>query len=187
MKAYPDKTLVLMDLDCIVSDSVSPVANIRGDVGITIIARNVPGRLDRRWRVGADRRWRHYLAVEASSRVVVFGPTPGAQQFAEAWRDQVATSHVNHDEHSQIWAFLNSPGVRFDFIPVKYSGREVGQIEGAVIAHDSAHNKLKIKSQRGLSGFLKALERRFFRTGRTRALRRQLQTQVGETVLRGSP
>jgi hypothetical protein len=177
MDAYPDKTVVLMDLDCIVHGDIAPVVDVAGDVGITVIARNIPGRLDRRWRAGFDKRWRHQIAVECSSRVVVFKPTPGARAFAEAWRQQVATSFVNHDEHSQVWAYLRSSGagVEFRFIDARYSGREIGQLAGAVIEHDSEHNRLRAKKRNGLQESLKAFERRFLRTGRTRARRRHLQ------------
>src|SRR5262245_16514772 len=35
MAQYPDKTLMLMDLDCVVHGDISPVVDIPGDVGIT--------------------------------------------------------------------------------------------------------------------------------------------------------
>src|SRR5215468_761973 len=43
MAMYPDKTLVLMDLDCCVHGDISPMVDMPGDVGITVIARNLPG------------------------------------------------------------------------------------------------------------------------------------------------
>lgn len=95
---------------------IEPVAQIRGDVGIVVIARNVRRR----------RRWAQWLAVECSSRVVVFRPTDGARSFARTWADTIETSIVNHDEHSMAWAYLSSPGVHFDYIPQEYSGRELG-------------------------------------------------------------
>jgi hypothetical protein len=70
-----------MDLDCIVHGNISPVVDVPGDVGITVIARNLPGRIDRRWRVGEDRRWRQQIGVECSSHVVVFKPRSGACAF----------------------------------------------------------------------------------------------------------
>lgn len=176
MDAYPGKTLVLMDVDCIVQGDIAPVTNgISGDVGITVFARNVPGRMDRRLRVGADRCWRHHIAVECSSRVVVFKPTAGARAFALAWRHVIATSHVNHDEHSMVWAYLLRPDVSFTFIDIRYSGRDVGQVPDAVICHDSEHNKINAARCSGLQEMLKGLERRYLRTGRTKALNRQLQ------------
>src|SRR5262245_6180750 len=155
MGMYPDTTLVLMDLDCIVHGDIAPVVDVGGDVGVTVIARNIPGRVDRRWRVGEDRRWRHQIAVECSSRVVVFKPTPGACAFALKWREQVVNSIVNHDEHSMVWAFLHSAGVSFDYIDARYSGREVAQLPGAVIEHASEHQKLKAQQRGSLHEILK--------------------------------
>jgi hypothetical protein len=175
MGLYPDTTLVLMDLDCIVHGDISPVVDVPGDVGITVIARNIPGRIDRRWRVGPDRRWRHQIAVECSSRVAVFKPTPGACAFALNWRQQVVNSVVNHDEHSMVWAFLHSAGVQFRYIDARYSGREVGQLADAVIVHDSEHAKIKAARRGGIMDALRTFERRWLRTGRTKARKRQLQ------------
>lgn len=175
MSMYPDKTLVLMDLDCTIHGDVSPVIDVPGDVGITVTARNLRGRPDRHWRVGEDKRWKHQIAVERSSRVAVFKPTSGACAFALKWRDQVVNSIVNHDEHSMVWAFLHSAGVQFSYIDAKYSGREAGQLPDAIIEHQSEHNRLKALGRSGFGEMLKSLERRYLRTGRTKASKRQLQ------------
>ncbi len=66
-------------------------------------------------------------------------------------------------------AYLSSPGVHFDYIPQEYSGRELGTILDAVIAHDSAHDRQR-RAERGRFRLaLRAFEQRFLRTGRTRA------------------
>jgi hypothetical protein len=154
---YPGKIVVLMDCDCLVQSDISPVASIAGDVGITVLARNV--------RKG--QKWRHWIAAEASSRVAVFRPTNGARSFLRRWADHIERSHVDHDEHSMIWAFLASPDVSFSYIPQEYSGREVGQLPGAVIEHDSAHTKQKQRERSAFMGMLREIERRYFRTGKT--------------------
>jgi hypothetical protein len=161
MDAYPGKTVVLMDVDCLVRGNIGSVTNVRGDVGIVVIARNQ--------RKG--KRWAHWLAVECSSRVVVFRPTDGARAFARAWADTIERSTVNHDEHSMAWAYLSSPGVHFDYIPQEYSARELGTIPDAVIVHDSAHDEQRRAERGPIRLALRALERRFLRTGRTRVSR----------------
>ncbi len=93
MDAYPGKTIVLMDLDCVALGDIAPAAQIRGDVGIVVFARNVRRR----------RRWAQWLSVECSSRVVVFRPTDGARAFAQTWAETIEKSAVNHDEHSMAW------------------------------------------------------------------------------------
>ena len=161
MDAYPGKTVVLMDVDCVLSGNIAPVTQIHGDVGIVVIARNVRRK----------RRWAHWLSVECSSRVVVFRPTDGARVFAQTWADQIERSHVNHDEHSMAWAYLSSPGVRFDYIDQAYSGRETGTVPDAVIVHDSAHDEQRRAERGPIKRVLRAFERRFLRTGRTRSSR----------------
>jgi hypothetical protein len=167
MDAYPDKTVILMDCDCAVRGDIAPMlANITGDIGITVTAQNAPkGRGGRQ----------HWITFETSSRVVVFRPTAGARAFAEAWRREIERSTFDHDEFCLAWAYLRSPGVRFDFIDRDYSGREITHLPDAVIVHDSAHSKQRQRERSGFKNALRAIERRFFRTGRTRARKRQLQ------------
>jgi hypothetical protein len=97
MDLYPGKTLVLMDVDCIVRGDISPAVKTVGDVGIVVTAQNAPkGRRARQ----------HWVTFETSSRVVVFHPTHGARRFAQAWAQQVERGELEHDEHSMAWAFL---------------------------------------------------------------------------------
>jgi hypothetical protein len=161
MDAYPGRTVVLMDVDCLVRGDIAPVTEIRGDVGIVVIARNM-----RR-----GKRWAHWLSVECSSRVVIFRPTDGARAFARTWADTIERSTVDHDEHSMAWAYLSSPGVHFDYVDQRYSAREVGQIPYAVIEHDSAHDEERRAARGPFKSMLRQIERRFLRTGRTRQSR----------------
>jgi hypothetical protein len=82
------KIVVLMDVDCIVSGDVAPVAEVAGDVGICAIARSMEGR----------KGTRHWLAFETSSRVIVFNPTDAARSFAQRWAAKIAASDFSHDE-----------------------------------------------------------------------------------------
>ena len=184
MDAYPGKTLVLLDVDCMVKGDIEPLTQVAGDVGITVIAQNVKGHAGRRLRRGRDAQWRHWIGVECSSRVVVFRPTAGARAFAEAWKRQVDTSTVNHDEHSMVWAFLECQGVDFHYIDRRYSGRELSDLPDAVIGHDSAHSNQKAGNRGRFKRALRAIERRWLRSGRMRTQKQQLQCG---TTLRGRP
>lgn len=162
LDAYPGKTVVLMDVDCIIRGDIAPVTQIDGDVGIIVIARNV--------RKG--RKWRQWIAAECSSRVVVFRPTEGARAFARKWADQLERSEFAHDEHAMIWAMLASlSSTSFGYIDQKYSAREVGQIPDAVIEHDSAHDEARRASRGRFRNLLRVFERRLLRSGRTRQAR----------------
>jgi hypothetical protein len=117
MDAYHGRTLVLMDVDCVVGGDIAPVTEIDGDLAVILIARDARKR-------GAVKHW---LMVEASSRVVVFKPTDETRLFAERWQRQIERSGVCHDEHAMMWTLLQSPDVRFSYIPQAFSGREVSQ------------------------------------------------------------
>src|SRR5262245_55829295 len=144
-----------MDVDCIVRGGITLV-------GIVVIARNMRKR----------RKWRHWIATECSSRVVVFRQTDGARAFLREWAEQIERSEFSHDEHSMVWAMLASlPTTSFSYIDQRYSAREVGQIPDAVIEHDSAHDEER-RAQRGyIKNALRRFEARFLRTGTTRRSR----------------
>jgi hypothetical protein len=171
MDAYPGKTLILMDIDCVVQGDIAPiVAGTTGDVGITVHARNI-----RR-----GRKWQYAIAFDCSSRVVVFRPTAKARAFASRWAAEIeASTDIRHDEHSMAWAFITCPGVQFSFIDRRYSGREISDLPDAVICHDS----LKGKEQReppAWQAMLKVFERPF-RSGQSK-LRKHLQSEVPAPV-----
>jgi hypothetical protein len=158
MDAYPAQSLVLMDVDCIIRGDISPVKNIAADVGITIKARQVRGR---------DRMSQKRVIVTASSRVVVFRPSEGARAFASEWQRLCGRATTGGDEAHMIWAYLLRPEISYAQVREGYAGREISRDTGsAVIAHDSVHDKAHTWS---IKPALKAFERRFLRTGRTKA------------------
>jgi hypothetical protein len=65
--------------------------------------------------------------------------------------------------------------VEFGYIDRDYSGREITVLPDAVVVHDSAHGKQRQRERSGIKNALRAIERRLFRTGRTRARKHQLQ------------
>lgn len=152
MQIYKGKTLILMDIDCIIQGDISPITKIESDVGIVILARN-------------KRKGEHWVLVEASSRVVVFKPTDGAKHFAKQWANVILNSQFNHDEHSMVKAFLKTvPNIRFEYIGRDYSGREAAHNPNGKIIHNSAHRI--VHKRRWLKNLLRTLEKPF-RTGRT--------------------
>jgi hypothetical protein len=161
MDAYPGRTVVLMDVDCLIRGDLAPVAQIEGDVGVVMFAKDTAkaGRI------------RHWLHVETSSRIVLFAPTEGARVFAQAWASRIAAARFKHDEWAMMWALLASvPTVRFSFIPQGFSAREIGQIPGAIVEHDSAHDEARRGKRSPMQRLLRSVERPF-RRGNTRRAR----------------
>jgi GNAT superfamily N-acetyltransferase len=162
MDAYPGKTVVLMDVDCVVRGDITPVIQTAADLAVTVMARNI--------RRGG--KWRHRVAAECSSRVIVFRPTSGARAFAVRWVEQIERNAFPHDEHAMMWTLLASiPTTTFSYIDPRYSGRNIGQVQDAVIEHDSAHEEQRRASRGPVNLALRAIERRLFRTGRTKKSR----------------
>jgi hypothetical protein len=165
MDAYPGKTLVLMDVDCIVTGDIAPVTRIAGDVGLAIKARR--GRRSR-------------IVFTLSSRVVVFRPTPGARVFAEMWDAECVASGRLNDEPAMAWAFIKHPELAYSHLDQRYIGREVdaaNSIDGITIWHDSAHERARRRSSpvKRFRDAVKSVEKLFFRRGATRAeLQREL-------------
>jgi len=151
--AYPGKTVILMDVDCVVRGDIEPVSRIAGDVGLTIIARS------------ARLFWPPHerIVIKAISRVVVFRPMKAARGFASEWARRCEATHYEGDEAALRAAFLTCPGVAFSHLDRRYSGLHEGA--EAVVGHESEHAKTRLPT---IGERLKGIEQHF-RTGRTRA------------------
>ncbi len=156
MAAYPDKTLILMDVDCIVSGDLTPATQISSDLAVSVKARQSP--------------WQRGVILTLGSRVVVFRPTTAARSFAAEWMRLSEQAKVGTStEVGMAWAYVLRPDVSYTHLDQRYAGREVGtgyDLDKVVVWHDSEHGK-----GRGLSirNALKSIERRWFRAGRTKA------------------
>jgi hypothetical protein len=160
MNAYPGKTVILMDTDCIVRGDLAPIADFHGDVSLTVKARRmrvVPG-------------FHKRIVFKTSSRVVVFRPTEGARAFAAEWERLCKAATYGGDEPSMAWAYLQRPDVSYHNLDPRYAGDEMGnEVSDAVICHYGAHGRTKGSA---IGNALKELERRCFRSGRSQASKR---------------
>ena len=157
IEEYPERTIVLMDVDCLVNGDIAPlIQKINADVGIMLKPRQ--GRPPR-------------ITLAASSRVMVFRPTPGARRFVETWASLCASpeNRTHDDEMCLAWAYVLCPA-RCEHIPLEYAAREVGYAAGKqqIIAHAS-ENARRNPQRLTLKSVLRRIERRFFRTGKSAA------------------
>ncbi|HEY1246405.1 MAG TPA: hypothetical protein VGF29_16390 [Hyphomicrobiaceae bacterium] len=160
MDAYPGKTIILMDTDCIVRGDLAPMADFAGDVSLTLKARRM------RLIQGFHKR----LTLKTSSRVVVFRPTAGARAFAQEWERLLQSATYEGDEVSMVMAFLRRPDISYYHLDSRFAGDEVGNtVPDAVISHYGAHGRTKSSH---LGNALKEIERRYFRSGRSQAAKR---------------
>jgi len=155
MDAHPGKTLVLMDVDCIVGGDLAPLTQFEGDIAVAVKARPSP-------------LWRG-VVITLGSRVVAFRPTAKARSFVSEWHQLCGQSKTGSAEDAMAWAYVRRPDVSYILLDPRYEGREVDAGYNAsdiVIWHESAHEK---GSGRSLKMTLKHIERRWFRSGRTKA------------------
>jgi hypothetical protein len=147
MSLYPDKTLILMDVDCVVRGNLRVVADIaNADVSFYIKAR---------------RQKLSQVAIAASSRVMVVRPTSGAHDFIQAWADacEALRSQRADDETALTSAFVHNARAVVRQLPIEHSGREIsGHISSsALIAHTSENGR---RNTSVVSKILKAIERK---------------------------
>ena len=155
MDAHPGKTLVLMDVDCTVGGDLTPLTQFEGDITVAVKARPSP-------------LWRG-VVITLGSRVVVFRPTEKARSFVADWQRLCGQSKTGSAEDAMAWAYVRRPDVRYVLIDPRYEGREVDagyDARDIAIWHEGAHEK---QNRRSLKIKLKHIERRWFRSGRTKA------------------
>ena len=154
MDLYPGKTIILMDVDCIVDGDIRPVLNFQRDVGFTLTPRR--------------RRGYKQTILTASSRVAVFKPTPASRRFAESWRELCVPG--TNDEVNLVACFVRNGDVSYAQLDQRYAAWEVGEKNaprGTVIWHQSAHAKATARTLRSII----RLAERPFRRGRSRAIK----------------
>jgi len=152
MAVYPGKTIVLMDVDCVVKEDIGPALNFDRDVAFSL----------------SLRRRRHYrTTIYSSSRVMIFKPTEGAQRFAAAWQKYCRGPERN-DEINLTHCYIHNGDIAHAQLDQRYAAWEVGSTSappGTVIWHQSAHAKATARSLRSI---IRLVEKPF-RRGRSRA------------------
>ncbi len=129
MALYPGKTLVLMDVDCMVRQ---PLDGFLAAAPATDMSCGMA--------VKTKRLGRHRQRTSLSSRVIVIRPTAGAGQVMRRW-EQACTERpwMHGDEPNLVLALARSPGCSFAPLDDRHSGREAGSAPAdAVIVHHSA-------------------------------------------------
>jgi hypothetical protein len=150
---HPGKTIILMDIDCMVHGALDPMTDSRADISMSI-------------RVNAKRG-----GAAASSRVLVVRPTDAARRLIETWRTlcddavaQVQAARLSkrqlglragniglpHDERLLLEAVATTPSVMLDILPLQWAGAEAGLCPDPLVTHDSAHDRVNPKPQRRL-------------------------------------
>jgi hypothetical protein len=160
MQDFPDRTIILMDIDCIIMAPIDPVLAFNGDVSLFMGVRFL-----RRFT-----QKRTSMRVLPSSRIIAWRPTPMAKVLLANWgrlcEEANSNEPDNDDEQILMMAIGITAGVSVTIIDGRYSARDPHYArKDAVIIHDSAHNAV-------LSNTAKIRLRNIKRTFLSRLLRR---------------
>lgn len=124
---FPDKTIVLTDVDAEATGDIAPMVETQADVSAYLKAK-----LTRNGRV----------ELQLSSRVIVIRPTPPARQFISDWEAECGRveGHVA-DEAALALVLARSGKLAFQPLDVRYAARErdVAPADAALV-HDSARD-----------------------------------------------
>ena len=124
---FPNKTIVLTDVDAEATGDIAPMVETHADVAAYLKAK-----LTRNGRV----------ELQLSSRVIVIRPTAAARQFIASWQAECAKveGHVA-DEAALALVLARSSELAFQPLDVRFAARERDVAPAdAVLVHDSARD-----------------------------------------------
>lgn len=127
MQRFPDRTIVLTDVDAEAMADIAPMVDITADVSAFLKAK-----LSRKAR----------CEIQLSSRVIVLRPTPAARKFIADWRAECARCAAEVADEAALGLVLaRSEGLAFAPLPERYAARErdVAPPDAALV-HDSARD-----------------------------------------------
>lgn len=138
MKRWPDRTIILLDVDCSVRKSLAPLARISGDVGLNM----------KPWR---SKRASVYLGVRSGT--MVFRPTERARHLVSEWCAlSLAAPPGAVDQHTLPQAMARVPMLAVTQLETTWCATPGDGVDDPAILHDSAS-----KDQRKISKWVRRL------------------------------
>jgi hypothetical protein len=124
MNRWPDRTIILLDVDCVVRRSLEPLAEIAGDVGLHVM----PFR---------SKRASVHMAVRSGTMVI--RPTERARAFVDEWchlSEHAPTGAV--DQHTLAQALARIPMLGVVHIGNEWCATEADRVPDPAILHGTA-------------------------------------------------
>lgn len=140
MEEYPDRTIVLMDVDIDVRGPITPALDFPGDIaawiGVGVNVKNEPG-----WRARAL----------FSSRMLIWRQTEGSKRFLEQWRAEASkqiSEGVLDDEQTLTLALEKiNGGLTITTLDRRYAARNPwGCPADSIIVHKTISRDIKSRS-----------------------------------------
>lgn len=147
MEHYPDRTVILMDVDCTMHSDLSAMAD-----GPCAVALHM-----RAWRQA-----RVFPYACASSRLIAFRPYPKAKELAERWMELNAAHGARNDESTLTVAISRTMGLTIEMIPAVAGPGERTFDRHTLVTHKSAHASVIGRPNRRINRALKSWKRALF-------------------------
>jgi hypothetical protein len=124
---YPDRVLVLMDVDCRIRGDISGILDAPGDVALRTKRTTLGSTFSRRY------------ALKPCSRVVLARPTSGSAAFVSAWKSACDSRQGGCDEALLMQSMADSPDYySVGTLSLRYAGLELRDAPSdAIVVHDS--------------------------------------------------
>lgn len=124
MNRWPDRTIILLDADCVVRRSLAPLAEIGGDIGVLLMPR---------------RTQRASVLLNVRSGTMVIRPTEMARQFVDEWchlSEHAPTGAV--DQHTLAQAIGRVPMLGVTQLGWEWCATEADDVPDPAILHGTA-------------------------------------------------
>lgn len=137
MERHPRKTVVFMDVDCIVQQSLAPLADIRGDIAVHLMA---------------GKRSRGYGRLFGRSTTMVFRPTLKARELVFVWEMRCLKAPAGQvDQHTLTEAIARTPGLVIEHLDPRWCAMDKDGISNPAVIHSGA-----ARNARKMPGWLRA-------------------------------
>lgn len=129
---HAGKTIIFIDVDCQVAGDLAPLTELRGDVAFYFHPR---------------RRRSGHTKAHIRSGTIVLKPTTEARRFVERWAEISDRPEYGDVDQDALLLAINTPGVLFEQLDVKWCFTKADKCNGPVIIHGSASkNVVKIST-----------------------------------------
>ncbi|MBS0232541.1 MAG: hypothetical protein JSR99_03535 [Proteobacteria bacterium] len=181
MADYPGATIILMDIDCVLSDTIAPLLSFHGDISLCLWARF-------KFNYGSSK---SRLRVLPSSRVVAFKPSEAAANLLKNWsalcRRYKDSDIQTDDEQILMLALGATDNLAINNLDRRFIARDPGYATPhTVVLHHSAHGQAMRHSHKRK---LKVLKRKLISIliGRPYPVRKKFQDVGIQDTLRDTP
>jgi hypothetical protein len=135
MADYPGSTVILMDIDCLIRDSLAPMTEFNGDISLFVNVRFKKALGKKRTR----------LRVLPSSRIIAWKATAKSQDLLANWgalcEKYLPDVPNTDDEQILMMAIGKTEGLAVNVIETRYSALDPQYaLPESVVIHHSAHN-----------------------------------------------